>query len=76
MGQTGITSSWSVGYSSPLVLKGYHLHLFDVGGILFGAPNEDANYVISEKAAKLMHLMPRLGASLRWDYDFGDGWVG
>lgn len=54
--------------------EGYHLHMFDAGGILFGEPDEDADYVINEKAATVKHVLPRVGASLRWDYDFGDGW--
>ena len=54
--------------------EGYHLHMFDVGGILFGEPDEDADYVINERAATVKHVLPRVGASLRWDYDFGDGW--
>jgi len=54
--------------------EGFHLHMFDVGGILFGEPDEDADCVIGEKAATVKHVLPRVGASLRWDYDFGDGW--
>ncbi|NLE77973.1 MAG: plasmid pRiA4b ORF-3 family protein [Rhodococcus sp.] len=54
--------------------EGYHLHLFDVAGVLFGEPDEDADYMIHENAAAVKHLLPRVGASLRWDYDFGDGW--
>ena len=53
---------------------GYHLHLFDVGGVLFGQPDETTDYVIDEKAAKVSHLLPRSESSLRWDYDFGDSW--
>ena len=53
---------------------GYHLHMFDVAGILFGVPDEDADYVINEKAATVKHVLPRPGTSMRWDYDFGDGW--
>lgn len=30
--------------------------------------------MISEKAATVKHVLLRVGASLRWDYDFGDGW--
>ena len=51
-----------------------HLHLFDVGGVLFGPPDEDDDHLISEKAAKVTHLLPEVESSLRWDYDFGDGW--
>lgn len=51
-----------------------HLHLLDVGGVLFGNTDHDAPHLIDEKAAKVTHLLPREGTSLRWDYDFGDGW--
>jgi hypothetical protein len=53
---------------------GYHMHVFDVGGVMFGVPDEDFDNVINEKAAKLHHVLPSVGTSLRWDYDFGDGW--
>lgn len=53
---------------------GTHLHLFDVGGVLFGNTDHDAPHLISEKAARVTHLLPREQTSLRWDYDFGDGW--
>jgi hypothetical protein len=53
---------------------GYHLHMFDVAGVLFGVAGEDADYLINEKAAKVRHVLPRVGSSLRWDYDFGDSW--
>lgn len=53
---------------------GYHLHMFDVGGVLFGERDEDADYVIDERAATVHHVLPALKSKLRWDYDFGDGW--
>ena len=54
--------------------EGYHLHMFDVGGVLFGPADENADHLIDEKAAKLTHVLPRVESTLRWDYDFGDGW--
>lgn len=51
-----------------------HLHSFDVGGVLFGNTEYDAPHFISEKAARVTHVLPRVESSLRWDYDFGDGW--
>ena len=51
-----------------------HLHLFDVGGVLFGNTDHDAPHLINEKVARVSHLLPRVESSLRWDYDFGDGW--
>lgn len=53
---------------------GYHLHSFDVGGVLFGQPDEDADYMIDEKAARVSHVLPRESSALLWNYDFGDGW--
>ncbi|CAN5576769.1 plasmid pRiA4b ORF-3 family protein [soil metagenome] len=53
---------------------GYHLHMFDVAGILFGEPDEDTDDVINEKAATVKHVLPQVQSALRWDYDFGDGW--
>jgi hypothetical protein len=47
--------------------------MFDVGGILFGEPDDDADDVIDERAATVKHVLPPVGSSLRWDYDFGDG---
>jgi hypothetical protein len=48
--------------------------MFDVGGVLFGDPDEDADYMINEKHATVKHVLPRLNSRLRWDYDLGDGW--
>jgi Plasmid pRiA4b ORF-3-like protein len=53
---------------------GYHLHLFDVGGVLFGPDDEDFDYTIDERHATVQHLLPKVKSKLRWDYDFGDGW--
>ncbi len=54
--------------------EGYHLHMFDVGGVLFGEPDEDSDYVLDERHATVKHVLPRMKSKLRWDYDFGDGW--
>jgi len=54
--------------------EGYHLHMFDVGGVLFGQPEEDSDHVIDERAATVKHVLSRVKSTLRWDYDFGDGW--
>ena len=54
--------------------EGYHLHMFDVGGVMFGPPDEDFDYMIDERSATVKHLLPRVKSKLRWDYDFGDGW--
>jgi Plasmid pRiA4b ORF-3-like protein len=54
--------------------EGYHLHQFDVGGVLFGPADDDADYQLDERSAVLKHLLPSVKSKLRWDYDFGDGW--
>ena len=54
--------------------EGYHLHSFDVAGLQFGAPDEDADYVIDERRVTVKQVLPGVGSALRWDYDFGDGW--
>jgi hypothetical protein len=54
--------------------ESYHLHMFDVGGVLFGDPDEDMDYVINEKYATVKKVLPGEKAQLRFDYDFGDGW--
>lgn len=41
--------------------EGYHLHMFDVGGVLFGDPDEDADYVINERSATVRHVLPGSG---------------
>ena len=51
-----------------------HLHLFDVAGVLFGNTEHDAPHLIDERVATVSHLLPRVGCSLKWDYDFGDSW--
>jgi Plasmid pRiA4b ORF-3-like protein len=54
--------------------EGHHLHMIDAGGLLFGVPEEEDDYIINEQAATVKHLLLRVGSALRWDYDFGDGW--
>lgn len=53
---------------------GYHLHMFDVSGVLFGQPDEDADYLIDERRITVKHLLPDVKSKLTWHYDFGDGW--
>jgi hypothetical protein len=55
----------SLGSWSRRWAEGYHLHMFDVGGILFGEPDEDADYVINERGVTVRHVLPRVGAGLR-----------
>jgi pRiA4b ORF-3-like protein len=56
--------------------RSYHLHQFDVGGIQFGQPDEDfdSDDVIDGRKITVKQVLPDIGSSLRFDYDFGDGW--
>lgn len=56
--------------------ESYHLHMFEVGGILFGPQDDefDSEHVIDERKVTVQQVLPRVGAQLRFDYDFGDGW--
>ena len=51
----------------------YHLHMFDVGGIQFGAPDEefDIDNLIDHRKVTVKQVLPRVGSALRFDYDFG-----
>lgn len=50
-----------------------HLHLFEVDGKQFGEPDPDWD-VLDERGRKLVTVLPDVGATMRFDYDFGDGW--
>jgi len=54
---------------------GYHLHMFEVGGLRFGPPDEDDEAMIAERNITLAQILPRPGSSLSWTYDFGDNWT-
>jgi hypothetical protein len=55
--------------------EGYHLHGFEVGdGVMFGPPDPDFDHTIDETAVTVGQILPRPGSTLRWHYDFGDGW--
>lgn len=54
--------------------EGYHLHMFEIGDLHFGALDEDDDDVIDERRITVRQLLPRVGSQLRWVYDFGDNW--
>jgi hypothetical protein len=55
--------------------EGYHLHDFQVGdGVTFAAPDLDSDYAIDERKVTVKQVLPRVGSSLIWQYDFGDSW--
>lgn len=54
---------------------GDHLHQFEASGKRYGDPDPDwGARVIDERGRKLAGVLPTVGAKLRFDYDFGDGW--
>lgn len=54
---------------------GGHLHLFNVGGTRYGTPDPDWGMDdLNENRFRLDDVLPKVGAKMRWDYDFGDGW--
>lgn len=54
--------------------QGYHLHQFEVAGLLFGEVDADSDRLIDERVVTVSQILPRVDAGLRWEYDFGDGW--
>ncbi len=57
---------------------GGHLHAFDAGGTTYELPDEEGFGGLQtrdERKVRLHEVLPVLGAKLRLDYDFGDGWM-
>src|SRR5258708_6931907 len=58
--------------------ENYHLYDFDAAGQHFGEPDPDDDFndrnVIDAGATKLSTVASQVGATLRYEYDFGDGW--
>lgn len=54
---------------------GYHLDAFEVGGRTFTTPDEDdIRDVVDAFKTALCDVLPAVGATAMWEYDFGDGW--
>ncbi|MPZ54662.1 MAG: hypothetical protein GEU79_18370, partial [Acidimicrobiia bacterium] len=54
---------------------GGHLHVFDINGVTYGNP--DPEWAIADRDENRYPLgvaLPTVGSTMRWDYDFGDGW--
>ena len=56
-----------------------HLHEFQVGGRRIGPPDPDAEPmgmpdVEDESKVRLSRVLREVGAKMRYEYDFGDGW--
>ena len=52
----------------------YHLHSFEVGGIVFGMADEETDYLIDERTVTVKQILPSEGSELVYAYDFGDDW--
>ena len=56
---------------------GGHLHSFDVDGATYGMPEFGGSMfrrTNDEKRFRLGQVLTVVKATMRWDYDFGDGW--
>ncbi len=56
---------------------GGHLHSFDVDGVNYERPDPDEGLypgARNEADHQLGDALTEIGAKMRWDYDFGDGW--
>ena len=57
---------------------GGHLHAFEAGGVIYEIPDDEGfgfRETVDERRARLNDVLPTVGAKMRWDYDFGDGWT-
>lgn len=56
---------------------GGHLHAFEGGGITYERPDPDEGSLRHSKDEiehRLGDVLTEVGAKMRWDHDFGDGW--
>ena len=56
---------------------GGHLHAFEAGGVLYEIPDGESFGFPpprDERKARLGEVLPAVKSTMRWDYDFGDGW--
>jgi len=51
-----------------------HLHLFEVGGSRYAPRDFELDHTSDDRRITLSKALPRAGAKIRYDYDFGDGW--
>lgn len=55
----------------------YHLHLFEVKGVQYGEPDpefDDEPPIHRDARTKVRTVLARLGATMVYEYDFGDCW--
>jgi hypothetical protein len=59
--------------------ENYHLYRFEIGRRQYGEPHPDNDHYEldfkNSKRANLGRLLKNKGASFRYEYDFGDGWI-
>ena len=54
---------------------GGHLHMFDVEGVTYGTPDPGWDTDdLDEGEFRLDRVLPFVNSTMRFDYDFGDGW--
>ena len=58
---------------------GGHLHAFDAGDVIYETPGPDGfgggiRRSVDERTVTVAEVLDAPAATLRWDYDFGDGW--
>jgi hypothetical protein len=56
---------------------GGHLHAFEADGVTYERPDPDdglSRRTKDESEHRLLDVLTAVGAKMRWDYDFGDGW--
>jgi hypothetical protein len=57
--------------------ENYHLHQFVVGDTFYGVPNPewgDDLPMIDERTVPLSRVLTKVGDTMVYEYDFGDGW--
>jgi hypothetical protein len=54
--------------------QGYHLHLFDVAGVLYGDVEDLDRRPLGDEATMTVGQAAGAAAAFSYEYDFGDGW--
>jgi hypothetical protein len=57
--------------------ENYHLHEFHIGGRIYGVPDPDDRSerpIMDERRQRLREVIPQVGTSFEYVYDFGDNW--
>ncbi|GGP02193.1 plasmid pRiA4b ORF-3 family protein [Nonomuraea glycinis] len=55
--------------------EGRHLHLFTVGGVLYGEPSPEWDLdIMDEEKTSLAEVLAEVGAVMEYEYDLGDSW--